>query len=195
MSDFELYTIGHSDQPAGRFLGLLTQAGITTVVDVRSVPFSRRCPWFSGKALAARLPSQGISYLAMGAALGGRPRDASLYCDGVADYEAMAAVPEFQDGLNHLAEAARTARVCVMCAEREPLDCHRCLLIGRLLAARRIKLGHILIDGTIEPNFATEERLLALASKEGGDLFHDRPARLADAYRRRARSVAARAKG
>jgi uncharacterized protein (DUF488 family) len=192
-TDFDLYTIGHSNLPVERFLALLAQAGITALADVRSVPFSRRFPWFSGKSLAARLPTQGIGYLAMGATLGGRPRDATLYCDGVADYEAIAAVPEFQDGLDHLVEAARNARVCVMCAERDPLDCHRCLLIGRVLAARKMRLGHILVDGTIEPHLATEERLLAVASKED-DLFNDRSARLADAYRRRARSVAARAK-
>jgi uncharacterized protein (DUF488 family) len=194
-TDFELYTIGHSNLPAERFLALLAQAGIAALVDVRSVPFSRRFPWFSGKSLATRLPSQGISYLAMGEVLGGRPRDTTLYCDGVADYEAMAALPEFQGGVDRLAQTARDARVCVMCAEGEPLDCHRCLLIGRIFAARKVKLGHILADGTIEPHGATEERLLALATNDGGgDLFHDRSTRLADAYRRRARSVAARAK-
>jgi uncharacterized protein (DUF488 family) len=193
-TDFDLYTIGHSNLPAERFLALLAHTGITAVADVRSVPLSRRFPWFSGKALAARLPSQGIGYLALGEVLGGRPRDSTLYCDGVADYEAIAAVPEFQDGLYRLTEAARDGRVCVMCAERDPLNCHRCLLVGRLLAARKVKLGHILGDGTIEPHVATEERLLALASKDGGDLFHDRSARLAEAYRRRARAVAARAK-
>ena len=48
-----------------------------------------------------------------------------------------------------------------MCAEREPLDCHRCLLVGRALARRGCTVGHILGDGAIEPHSATEERLLA----------------------------------
>lgn len=194
-TDFDLYTIGHSNLPGERFLSLLTQAGITSLADVRSVPMSRRFPWFSGKALAGRLPSHGIGYLAMGDSLGGRPRDPTLYCDGVADYEVMATVPEFQDGLDQLTVAMRGARVCVMCAEREPLDCHRCLLIGRVLAGRSIKIGHILTDGTIEPHGAAEERLLAVTSKVGeADFLLDRPARLAEAYRRRARRVAARTK-
>jgi uncharacterized protein (DUF488 family) len=81
-----------------------------------------------------------------------------------------------------------------MCAEREPLDCHRCLLVARALAERGTAIGHILVDGTIEPHVATEERLLALAAKQGADLFQDRAGRLADAYRRRARGIAARAK-
>src|SRR5262245_7596245 len=188
MTDFDLYTIGHSNLPNERFLALLGQAGITRLADVRSVPFSRRFPWFTAKALATRLPSLGISYLAMGEALGGRPRDPSLYCDGVADYEAMSVLPEFQEGLDRLLEIARSGRVCVMCAEREPLDCHRCLLIGRALASRKVRLGHILSDGTIEPHGTTEERLLASDGQNGeGDLFNDRNTQVAHAYRRRAR--------
>jgi uncharacterized protein (DUF488 family) len=195
-ADFDLFTIGHSNLPADRFLALLQNAGVTAIADVRSVPRSRRFPWFSGKALAARLADQGIAYLALGDALGGRPKNPALYCEGIADYEAMAAMPEFRAGLDRVAEAARGARLCLMCAEREPLDCHRCLLVGRALAQRQFALGHILADGTIEPHAATEARLLALTSKRGNapDLFRDPTERLAEAYRRRARAVAARAK-
>jgi uncharacterized protein (DUF488 family) len=83
-------------------------------------------------------------------------------------------------------------RVCLLCAEREPLDCHRCLLVGRALAERGLALGHIRADGTIEPHAATEQRLLALAGE--ADLFRDPAERLARAYRRRAQAVAARIK-
>ena len=193
-TDFDLYTIGHSNLPAERFLALLAHTGITAVADVRSVPLSRRFPWFSGKALAARLPSQGIGYLALGEVLGGRPRDSTLYCDGVADYEAMAATDEFRAGLDRAVAESRKSRLCLMCAEREPLDCHRCLLVARALSERGIVAGHILASGTVEAHTATEERLIALG-KGKPDLFADRPTLLADAYRRRARAIAARAKG
>ena len=80
-----------------------------------------------------------------------------------------------------------------MCSEREPLDCHRCLLVGRVLARRGFAIGHILGESSIEPHSATEERLLAgLRPAAGGDLFGDRESRLAEAYRRRARRIAAR---
>jgi uncharacterized protein (DUF488 family) len=193
-ADFDLLTIGHSNIPAERFVALLEGAGVTELVDVRSVPFSRRFPWFSGKRLAERLAQSGVAYRAMGDALGGRPSDPALYCEGVADYEAMAARPAFCAGLDEVSAEMRRQRVCLMCAEREPLDCHRCLLVGRALAERGVSIGHVLIDGTIEPHAATEERLLALADRTGGDLFQDRAARLADAYRHRARAVAAHAK-
>src|SRR5712691_11232018 len=191
--DCDLLTIGHSNLAADRFIALLAGTGVTAVADVRSVPCSRWCPWFSGKPLAERLARAGIAYLALGDALGGRPRDGVLYCDGVADYEAMAATPNFRAGLDRVADAAQHHRLCLMCAEREPLDCHRCLLVGRALAWRGFALGHILADGTIEPHAATQDRLLALSGGET-DLFRDGAERLAHAYRRRAQAVAARIK-
>ena len=189
----DLLTIGHSNLPADRFVALLQNAGVAVVADVRSVPFSRRFPWFSGKALADRLMREGIAYVPLGDGLGGRPRDPMLYCDGVADYDAMAATAAFRGDLDRVVDDMRRRRLCLMCAEREPLDCHRCLLVSRALAARGVVPGHILADGTIEPHAATEARLLALAGGEA-DLFRAPAARLADAYRRRARAVAARAK-
>jgi uncharacterized protein (DUF488 family) len=187
----DLLTIGHSNLAADRFMALLASAGVTAVADVRSVPFSRWCPWFSGKALAQRLAGEGIAYLALGDSLGGRPRDPKLYRNGVADYEAMAARPEFVAGVKRVVDEIARHRVCLLCAEREPLDCHRCLLVGRALAERGLTLGHVRADGTIEPHAATEDRLLTLA---GDDLFRDRAERLAHAYRRRAQAVAARLK-
>jgi len=174
----------------------LKDAGVTAVADVRSVPFSRRFPWFSGRALAERLQGHGIAYMALGDALGGRPRDRALYCDGVADYEAMAAASAFRAGLDQVVDQTRRHRLCLMCAEREPLDCHRCLLVARALAARGLAPGHILVDGRLEPHAATEDRLLALTSKKANepDLFRDRAIRLDAAYRRRARAIAARIK-
>ena len=76
---FDLFSIGHSNIPAERFLALLRDAGADAIADVRSTPFSRRFPWFSAKNLAAMLAQQGIGYLAYGEALGGNV--------GVADAE------------------------------------------------------------------------------------------------------------
>ncbi len=191
---FDLFTVGHSNHPLERFLALLKGARVATIVDVRSKPFSRRFPWFSQTPLAERLREAGIAYLWRGEALGGRPADPALLRDGLADYEAIAQAQAFQAALAHLiADARKNTRSCLMCAEREPLDCHRCLLIARALAARGLGVGHILADGTIEPHAATEDRLLAL-TKSDADLFaSDRAARLADAYRRRAGKAAFRA--
>ena len=188
-ADFDLLTIGHSNLPAERFMALVQDAGVSAIADVRSVPFSRRFPWFTAQKLAARLQGADIAYLPFGDTLGGRPRDPALYRDGVADYERMAATPLFRAGLDAIGAAMAGARLCLMCAEREPLDCHRCLLVARALEERGFSLGHILADGTIEPQALTEERLLGRRASD--DLFGDRAARLAQAYRARARKVAA----
>jgi uncharacterized protein (DUF488 family) len=190
---FDLFSIGHSNIAAERFLALLRDVGVDTIADVRSTPYSRRFPWFSGKALAATLTQHGMTYLAYGDALGGRPRDATLYRDGVADYEAMARQPDFQMGLDRLLADAARSRVCLMCAEREPLDCHRCLLVARSLAERGFTIGHILHDGTVEPHAATEQRLLALTGANNDLFVTGQDERLAAAYRRRAHAAAYRA--
>jgi uncharacterized protein (DUF488 family) len=198
MMRFDFYSIGHSNMPAERFVALLQAHNVKAVVDVRSTPFSRFCPWFSAKTLAPVLAHNGVGYLSCGAALGGRPQTPELYCDGVADYEAMARQPDFQAGIDQLIAAAASRRaqgpICLMCAEREPLDCHRCLLVARALAARGCSTGHILHDGTVEPHAATERRLLDLTSDDGGLFATGQNERIAAAYRRRARAVAYRAK-
>jgi uncharacterized protein (DUF488 family) len=194
MPEFDLFSIGHSNIQAERFVKMLRGAGVDAIADVRSTPFSRFFPWFSGKKLAGLLAREAMAYRPYGDALGGRPRDPALYCDGIADYEAMARQPDFQAGLECLRADASRCRVCLLCAERKPLDCHRCLLIGRALAARGLVIGHILHDGSIEPHDATEQRLLLLDG-EPDDLFRTgQDERLAAAYHRRARAVAYRVK-
>jgi uncharacterized protein (DUF488 family) len=188
---FDLFTIGHSNHPIDRFVALLKGAGATAVADVRSQPFSRRCPWFSAAALRARLETEGIAYVPMGEALGGRPRDPGLTRDGAADYAAMAATPEFRAGIDRVVEGTRRFRVCLMCAERAPLECHRCLLVAPALAARGLRIGHVLAAGRITAHAEIEARVLTAA---GGDLFGNDSGRVAEAYRRRARAVAIRAR-
>jgi hypothetical protein len=114
----------------------------------------------------------------------------------------MARQADFRAGLDRLVAEASRARakggtkgsICIMCSEREPLECHRCLLITRALAVRGLNVGHMLYDGSIEPHAATEKRLLALEG-EDQDLFAPgQNERLAAAYLRRARAVAYRGK-
>jgi uncharacterized protein (DUF488 family) len=198
MPRFDLFSIGHSNIAGQQFLALLQDAGVNFIADVRSAPYSRFCPWFSQKQLAVSLAASGIGYAAMGDTLGGRPRDDGLYCEGVADYEAIAARPEYAAGLGRLLDAAARSHVCILCAEREPLDCHRCLLVARSLAERGLSAGHILRDGSIEPHHKTEQRLLAISGygdEQDRDLFASgQRERLAAAYRRRARAVGFRRK-
>lgn len=182
-------TIGHSNHSIARFLDLLRGAGIDCVVDVRSVPFSRRNPHFSQKPLASMLKDGGVEYWFLGEALGARPKDPDCYEDGKVSYARIAATPAFQSAIRDVIEESHAKRLALMCAEKEPLDCHRTILVGRALARQGCDLGHILADGRIEPQAEAEQRLLRLA-KEESDLFADRNTALARAYDKRGKRMA-----
>ncbi len=183
-----VYTIGHSNHGAGAFIALLRGAGVTAVADVRSVPYSRRHPQFGKAALSASLRAAGIAYVFLGDRLGARPNDRGCYRAGRADYRLIAASAAFRDGLRRVEEGAERYRIALMCAEREPLDCHRTVLVARHLQRRGIRVVHILADGATEPSEATERRLLKRMHLETADLFDapgDARAAVEQAYDRR----------
>ncbi len=166
-----VYTIGHSNHPRERFIALLRGSEITALADVRSTPFSRRHPQFSKPALAETLPQEGIAYVFLGEELGGMRKDPALLCDGAPDYEKIAATESFRNGLDRVIDGAGRHRIALMCAEREPLDCHRFLLVSRHLALRGARINHILGDGSIEEHDDTLRRLLAKTHLDAGELF------------------------
>ena len=170
-----VFTIGHSNHSSERFLALLQGAGITAVADVRSIPRSRRWPHFSRARIEHWLAEAGIAYVFLGAELGGKPADPALLREGRPDYDLMAATPTFQAGLERVLDGAGRYRIALMCAEREPLDCHRFLLVSRHLRERGVCLRHILADGSIEPHEITENRLLRQAGLAADALLADLP--------------------
>lgn len=182
-----LFTIGHSNHKLERFVELLRGAGVEAVADVRTRPVSRFCPQFNKAALESSLSGAGIAYVFMGKELGGRPDDPALYRDGTADFEKIAKSEAFREGLELMMADARKHRVALMCSEKGPLDCHRCLLVGRALGERGVAVQHILADGSPVSQTQIEEELLAGSSD---DLFAPREERLAAAYRARASKVA-----
>jgi uncharacterized protein (DUF488 family) len=186
-----ILTIGHSRHSWERFTTLLAGAGVEVVADIRSAPRSRFSPHFNKDAMAAALAARSVEYVFLGKELGGRPRSQALYTDGVADYEKMAASPEFRLGLDRLMETAARRSVAAMCSEADPLECHRCLLVGRALAANGADVRHILASGAIVTHAEIEERLLSLENLAEADLLADsREERLAEAYRARSRKFA-----
>jgi uncharacterized protein (DUF488 family) len=189
-----ILTIGHSRHSWERFTTLLAGAGVEVVADIRSAPRSRFSPHFNKDAMAAALAARSVEYVFLGKELGGRPRSQALYTDGVADYEKMAASPEFRLGLDRLMETAARRSVAAMCSEADPLECHRCLLVGRALAANGADVRHILASGAIVTHAEIEERLLSLENLAEADLLADsREERLAEAYRARSRKGGYRA--
>jgi uncharacterized protein (DUF488 family) len=183
-----VYTIGHSNHGIAAFVALLRAAGVTAVADVRSVPYSRRHPQFNKREIEASLQAAGIAYVFLGDRLGARPRDRGCYRAGRADYRLIADTEAFRDGLRRVEEGAEKYTIVLMCAEREPLDCHRTVLVARHLQRRGMRVVHILAEGTTETNEAVERRLLKLINLETADLFdvsRDPRAAVEQAYDRR----------
>jgi uncharacterized protein (DUF488 family) len=156
----ELFTIGHSNHKIFDFLRLLRNHGITALVDVRSHPVSRVHPQFNKEVLAADLKKAKIAYVFLGRELGARRVESSCYVDGRAEHGRIAALPTFQEGLRRIREGIGRYRITLMCAERDPLDCHRGILICRHLRNEGISIQHILADGSLEPQRAFEKRLV-----------------------------------
>jgi uncharacterized protein (DUF488 family) len=197
-SNAGVYTIGHSNHTIEKFLELLRMHSVDAIADVRSHPYSRFNPQFSLKRLSASLEEAGVAYLFLGRELGARSDDPAVVVDGKVDYGRLAKTLRFQDGLARVAVAARQARVALMCAEKDPLECHRAILVCPELAARGVGSQHIREDGLLESRAELETRLLAAAGTHAehltGDLFPDlradRDEQIALAYRRRGRQIA-----
>lgn len=185
----ELFTIGHSRHSREEFLKLLQTHRIEAVVDVRSNPFSRWSPQFSRNALEKFLEENGIRYIFLGDELGARRVELECYKDGVAAYDRIAKLTAFLDGLARMRKGAEQFRLVLMCAEKDPLECHRTILVCRQLRDE-YRILHILHDGTIETNEEAEQRLLKEERARVDDLFFDANSLLARAYDKRGTKIA-----
>ena len=129
----QVLTVGHSNHSPEAFLALLTRHGVTALGDVRSAPWSRFNPHFNRKALSASLPAGGIAYAWLGRELGGRPDDPACYEDGGLRYDRLAQTALYRQGIARVLRGAAEHRLALMCAEKDPLHCHRALLVSRSL--------------------------------------------------------------
>ncbi len=166
-----VYTVGHSDHSLERFVFLVKGAGITAIADVRSSPFSRFHNQFNREPLKKALQREGVQYVFLGKELGARPQDQSCYRNGIAEYGLIAKTALFRQGVDRVIQGAENFRIALMCAEKEPLDCHRTILVSHDLASKGITIRHVLADGRIENHAETEERLLKLTEQETADFF------------------------
>lgn len=165
-----IWTIGHSNHSFDVLHSLLGAERIEAVVDVRSFPYSRFVPQFNREELEPSLRDAGFRYLFLGEELGGRPKRAEHYDgDGRALYGPMSEEPAFQAAIDRLAEGAKTYRIALLCSEAQPRNCHRRLLIGKVLAERGIGLRHILPDGSAEVEMEVKLR----PTDDQGSLFGD----------------------
>ena len=146
-----IYTIGHSNHDPATFLKLLTNNDIQVVADVRSAPYSRYVPQFNKREIGAGIKEAGLKYVFMGDVLGGKPSDPQYRQANLKImYDRLAASRTFQQGLDRLMRGLAAGWViALMCAEEDPVKCHRHLLIAKELELKRnIPVWHIRSDNT-----------------------------------------------
>jgi uncharacterized protein (DUF488 family) len=186
-----IYTVGHSNHPLERFITILRHHGISVLCDVRSDPYSRVNPQFNREALKAVLWKNGIAYLFLGKELGARSDDPSCYAHGTVQYDRLAQTALFRKGIEILLQKMHGCRLAIMCAEKDPLECHRTILVSRYLDKLGITIEHILPDSTTETHRQAETRLLNYLGKQEGDgLFCSRETIMDDAYKTQGERIA-----
>jgi uncharacterized protein (DUF488 family) len=186
-----IFTIGHSTHPQERFIELLQQHRITALCDIRSTPFSQWNPQFNRRELEEALMSQKIAYRFRGKELGARSEDPACYKNGKIQYDRLAATVEFRHGIRRLVNGIKQGlRIVIMCAEREPLDCHRSILVARYLVAEGLDVQHIHANGQLESHSAAMDRLEKQLNGLEADMFLSREELMEEAYRRQGNRIA-----
>jgi uncharacterized protein (DUF488 family) len=185
-----IFTVGHSNHSLTGLLDLLALHSITALADVRSQPVSSYTPHFSRAELEPQLGKMGVNYVFLGKQLGGRSSNPACYEQGRLQYAKVACEPSFEAGIARLKNGAQQFRLALMCSEKDPLGCHRALLVGRRLHQDGLLVQHIRADGLLESHSALELRLLALCGLTEGDMFRSRTECISDAYKLQGSRVA-----
>ncbi len=185
------FTIGHSTHALGFFLSLLDRHHITAVADVRSAPFSRQNPQFNRDALAQALREADIEYVFLGADLGARSKDPGHYVDGKVQYERLENSAAFKRGIARILSGMEEYRVAILCAEKDPITCHRGILISRVLTTNDVPVRHILATGELEEHSDSVRRLVREVGLAENDMFRPWDEAVSEAYRRRESEIAA----
>jgi uncharacterized protein (DUF488 family) len=190
MTPHTVFTVGHSTHSSADFLSLLQKHGITAVADVRSMPVSRFTPQFNRHAVERALSEVGIKYVFLGKELGARTEDLTCYVDGRVRYDLLARTSDFISGIQRLRKGSQSERIAVMCTEQEPLDCHRCVLVARVLDEHGVTVEHIHGDGHVEDHTSAMRRLMANFGLDQEDLFRTSAERLQEALERQEQRIA-----
>jgi uncharacterized protein (DUF488 family) len=157
----KIYTIGYSGYTLPDFINELKALQITALIDVRSVPFSKRYPDFNKEKLAITLRENGIIYRSYAKEFGARRTERELYTDGKVDFVKVAACENFKSGVEKIIAGADLGYVfALMCAERDPAVCHRAVLVSRAFSERGFNVSHILRGAGELPQIEFERRLV-----------------------------------
>ena len=185
-----ILTVGHSNHEVQVLVNLLRKHGVTAVADIRSTPYSAATPQFDRENLKPKLQTEGFKYVYLGDELGAHPQDPACYKDGKVQYSLQAKTSLFRQGLQRVISGAQKHRIALLCVEKDPLKCHRSVLIARELEAQSVDVAHILADGGIESHSEAMDRLLTESKLDRRDLFRSREELVEEACRRQEQRVA-----
>lgn len=186
----QIFTIGHSAHSIEKFFALLRAHSIQAVADVRSTPFSKFNPQFNRDTLKSELKISGIRYVFLGKELGARSEDPTCYVDKKIQYDRLANTALFKSGIARVIEGSSNYRIALMCAEKDPLDCHRTMLVSRELIKRGVGITHILDNGLTESHGESIERLIARLGLSMNDMFTSKEHAIEQAYIRQINKIA-----
>ena len=187
-----LFTIGHSTHDWSAFLELLRKHNVQAIADVRSQPYSSRFPQFSRASLEISLKESRIHYVFLGLELGARREEQCCYIDGQARYDLVAKTPAFHLGIRRILKGLGKYRLALLCAEKDPITCHRTILVCRHLRGKGFPIQHILGNGELESHESLEDRMLKLLGKNQASLFASRQELVEQAYEEQGGKIAYR---
>ncbi len=190
MQKTTVWTVGHSIHPIERFLELLEAHGITAIADVRSVPYSRHQSQFNRESLRLVLRGRGVGYVFLGGELGARPVDPACQEHGRVCWSRLKRTPAFRGGIERVLRGADSCRIALLCAEGNPIECHRCILVARELHERGVVVLHVLPDGSSITHDEAMTRLLVKHDLQHEELWRTGSERLEDALSRQEESIA-----
>ena len=192
MSLYNLYTIGYSGFDIDNFLLALKKYSIGALVDVRTSPHSAYYTIYNRENIKNILNRENIFYLFLGKELGARPEDGALYTRHIADFKKISNSDSFIEACKRIRQGIEMFPICMMCAEKDPINCHRTVLVANAFRNRypEVSIFHIHSDLKIESQDRIDRRIMALYNLEQEHLFKDYETRKIKAYSLREKDIA-----
>jgi uncharacterized protein (DUF488 family) len=157
----EIYTIGYSSFKIEDFIQTLKNNNITCVIDVRSNPFSEYFQDYNKDILEKKLKKENIMYRNYKKEFGARQEEPSFYPKGYLDFDLFTKSEQFNEGVLKIAKGIEMGfSFVLMCAEKDPITCHRNIMVAKAFKERGYNIKHILFDGSIESQDDIEKRMI-----------------------------------
>lgn len=173
--NMDIFTIGHSNYSIDRLLDMLNFHNLNCVVDIRGTPYSKYNVQFNKENISKTLTKNGFIYIYMGKEFAVQRENRSLYTeDGYADFEKVIYDKDFLSGIERLRTGCEKGyKIALMGAMQNPINCHRCILLGRALRKEGFNVKHILDDYSLASQEHLEEALLEKYYGKGNQIDFD----------------------